>query len=113
LEDRRDEGRPRIYSTNLSAGASNDLSTGTAELYTTAAPTIRILNPTKLAGGAFQFSYTYTPGSGSTVFGTRNLGLPFTNWMVLGSATEVSGGQFQFTDPQTNLPRRFYRVRSP
>jgi len=93
--------------------ANNDLSTGTAELYTTTAATITILNPIKLAGGAFQFSFAYTPGAGSTVFTTTNLALPFTNWTTLGSATEVSPGQFQFTDTQTNLPRRFYRVRSP
>lgn len=94
--------------------ANNDLSTGTAELYTTTVPTIRILSPTRLAGGAFQFSFTNTPGAGSTVFTTTNLGLPFTNWTTLGSATEVSPGQFHFTDPQaTNNSKRFYRVRSP
>jgi PKD repeat protein len=94
--------------------ANNDLSTGTAELYTTTVPTIRILNPTRLAGGAFQFSFTNTPGAGSTVFSTTNLGLSLGNWTTLGSATEVSAGQFQFTDPQaTNNSKRFYRVRSP
>ena len=94
--------------------ANNDLSTGTAELYTTTAPTLTIHNPTKLAGGAFQFSFTNTPGAGSTIFTTTNLAVPFTNWTTLGSATEVSPGQFQFTDPQaTNNSKRFYRVRSP
>ena len=43
-----------------------------------------------------------------------NPALRLGNWSVLGSVTEVSPGQFQFTDPQaTNSPRRFYRVRSP
>jgi len=94
--------------------ANNDLSTGTAELYATTVPSISILNPIRLAGGAFQFSFTNTPGAGSTVFTTTNLGLPFTNWTTLGSAMEVSPGQFQFTDSQaTNNSRRFYRVRSP
>ncbi len=94
--------------------ANNDLSTGTTELYTTTVPTIRILNPTRLAGGVFQFSFTNTPGAGSTVFTTTNLGLSLPNWTTLGSATEVSPGQFQFTDPQaTNNSKRFYRVRSP
>lgn len=94
--------------------ANNDLSTGTAELYTTTVPTIRILNPTRLAGGVFQFSFTNTPGTGSTVLSTTNLGLPLANWTTLGSATEVSPGQFQFTDPQAaNSSKRFYRVRSP
>ncbi len=79
---------------------NNDLSTGTTELYTTLVPTIRIVNPTRLAGGVFQFSFTNTPGAGSTVFTTTNLGLSLANWTTLGSATEVSSGQFQFTDPQ-------------
>jgi hypothetical protein len=93
--------------------ANNDFSTGTAELYTTTVPTIRIVN-TRLAGGVFQFSFTNTPGAGSTVFSTTNLGLSLPNWTTLGGATEVSPGQFQFTDPQvTNNSKRFYRVRSP
>src|SRR5688572_21903782 len=36
-----------------------------------------------------------------------------TNWVALGSVTEVSPGQFQFTDRQTtNSHQRFYRVRT-
>jgi len=94
--------------------ANNDLSTGTTELYTTTLPTIRILNPIRLAGGGFQFSFTNTPGAGSTIFSTTNLSLSLSNWITLGSATEILPGQFQFKDPQaTNGPRHFYRVRSP
>lgn len=94
--------------------ANNDLSTGTAELYTTQEPLISILNPTKIAGGAFEFFFTNTPNAGSTVFSTTNMGLSLANWTILGSATEVSPGRFEFTDPRaTNNSRRFYRVRSP
>jgi hypothetical protein len=95
--------------------ANNDLSTGTAELYTTTVQSILLMNPTLLTVGAFQFSFVFTPGAGSTVFSTTNLGLPLVDWTTLGSATEVSPGQFQFTDPQatTNYPQRFYRVSSP
>src|SRR6266446_7391128 len=36
------------------------------------------------------------------------------DWTSLGSATEISPGQFQFTDTQaTNFPQRFYQIRSP
>jgi len=36
-----------------------------------------------------------------------------TNWTALGGVTEISPGQFQFTDPQaTNSPQRFYRVQA-
>jgi hypothetical protein len=53
-------------------------------------------------------------GEDSTVFAATNSSLPLANWTTLGSATEVSSGQFQFTDPQaTNNAKRFYRVRSP
>jgi len=93
---------------------NNDLSTGTTELYTTTLATILLAKPTKLAGGGFQFSFAYTPGASTTVFSTTNVALPFANWTSLGSATEVSSGQFQFTDPQASSnAKRFYRVSSP
>jgi len=86
----------------------------TAEIYTTTSANILLSNPMSLAGGAFQFSFTYTPGASSTVFATTDLTLPTTNWTTLGSATEVSSGQFQFTDTQAaNFRSRFYRVSSP
>jgi hypothetical protein len=67
-----------------------------------------------LPGGAFQLGFTNVPGLSFTVFATTNAGLPFTNWMRLGAVTEVSPGQFQFTDSQaTTDAQRFYRVRSP
>ncbi|MGD0745840.1 MAG: kelch repeat-containing protein [Verrucomicrobiota bacterium] len=75
---------------------------------------IVLTNTVKLPGGACRFGFTNTPGLGFTALATTNLALPLNNWMVLGSVTEVSPGQFQFTDLQaTNIPRRFYRVRSP
>lgn len=85
-----------------------------AELYSSIfIPTIILTNTTRLPGGAFQFSFTNTPGAGSTVFYTTNLSVPVTNWTALGSATEISPGLFQFTDSPPLNSRRFYRVRSP
>jgi alpha-tubulin suppressor-like RCC1 family protein len=67
-----------------------------------------------LTSGAFQFGFTNTPGAFFSVFAATNPALPLSNWTSLGDPTEVSAGQFQFTDPQaTNSPRCFYRVRSP
>jgi len=64
--------------------------------------------------GAFQFAFTNTPGLNFTVFNTTNLAMPFTNWNRVGNATEISSGQFQFTDSTgPNNPRLFYRVTSP
>jgi hypothetical protein len=51
---------------------------------------------------------------GFTAFSSTNVSLPFTSWTRLGFATEVSAGQFQFTDSQAaNSSACFYRVRSP
>jgi hypothetical protein len=66
------------------------------------------------ANGTFQFTFTNTPGAPFSVLATTNLTRPFNTWTPLTGLTEVSPGQFQFTDPQaTNTPRRFYRVHSP
>lgn len=76
--------------------------------------TLAISNGAKQLGGAFQLSFTYTPGATVTALYATNPATPLTNWSVLGSATETSPGQFQFTDPQAaNGTQRFYRVRSP
>jgi hypothetical protein len=70
--------------------------------------------PTRLANGSVQFGFTNSSGILCSVFASTNPALPFSNWTLLGAATEMTPGQFQFTDTQaTNNPRRFYRVRSP
>jgi hypothetical protein len=75
---------------------------------------IILTNSTPLPGGGFQFSFTNTPGMSFTAYGTTNLVLKFTNWTRLGTATEISSGQFQFTDASgAGNQRRFYRVTSP
>ena len=75
---------------------------------------IVLTNPTRLPGGAFQFSFTNVSGAAFTALAATNVSLVLSNWTVLGGATEISAGQFQFTDPQaTNYSQRFYRVRSP
>jgi hypothetical protein len=79
-----------------------------------ALPPICLSKPAKPPGGACQFTFTNTPGLGFTVLAATNPALPGCSWTVLGSATEVSPGQFQFTDSQAaSNPRRFYRVSSP
>ncbi|PYI82352.1 MAG: hypothetical protein DME26_17940 [Verrucomicrobia bacterium] len=67
-----------------------------------------------LGNGAFQFGFTNLSGGPFTALATTNLSLPSSNWIALGLATEISPGQFQFTDTAaTNLPYRFYQIRSP
>jgi hypothetical protein len=73
-----------------------------------------LIDPKTLSNGSFQFAFTNRVGALFGVLATTNPALPFTNWTVLGGVTEVSPGQFQFTDPQApNGAQRFYRVRSP
>jgi GH25 family lysozyme M1 (1,4-beta-N-acetylmuramidase) len=75
---------------------------------------IQLIGSMTLSNGAFQFSFTNTPGALFTVLATTNVALPLSNWTLLGAVMEVSPGQFQFSDPQTtNHTQRYYRVRSP
>jgi len=65
------------------------------------------------AGAGLQFGFANTPGASwqFTVWGTTNLALPFSQWQNLGQPSEVSAGNYQFTDGQaTNKPARFYKV---
>jgi hypothetical protein len=75
---------------------------------------ISLTNLSILPDGAFQLSFTNVPGALFNVFGTTNLTDPFTNWIWLGEAAEISPGQFQFADTQeTTNAERFYSVTSP
>jgi hypothetical protein len=66
-----------------------------------------------MASGSFQLSFTNTPGSLFGILASTNPALPLSNWTIMGGATEISPGQFRFTDIQaTNNSRRFYRARS-
>jgi len=77
-------------------------------------PKIVLKDLTLLPTGAFQFGFTNTPGLSFTVYSTTNLLLSLTNWTQLGTAGEISPGQFQFTDTTTDGNQdRFYRVTSP
>jgi N-acetylneuraminic acid mutarotase len=72
-----------------------------------------LINPTRLASGEFQFNFINTPGMRLAAMATTNLSLAPGNWTVLGEATEIAPGQFQFTDPHaTNIASQFYRVSS-
>jgi alpha-tubulin suppressor-like RCC1 family protein len=67
-----------------------------------------------LTNAAYRFAFTNTPGAFFGVLAATNMALPLSAWTSLTGLTEVSPGQFQFTDSQaTNSPQRYYRVRSP
>jgi hypothetical protein len=64
--------------------------------------------------GQLQLKFTGDPTLGYTIVTTTNLNQPLTNWTVLGAATQISNGVFQFTDTSaSNAPLHYYRVRHP
>jgi len=77
-------------------------------------PTAMTLTGVKIVTNGFQFSFTNSAGAVFEVLASTNVGLALSNWTALGGVTEVSPGQFQFTDAQAaNGLRRFYCVRAP
>jgi DNA-binding beta-propeller fold protein YncE len=66
------------------------------------------------SNGVFRFAFTNVQGGLFTVLSTTNLSLPFSNWTVVGTASNIASNMFQFTSqPTTNDPKRFYGVQSP
>ncbi|EEF61791.1 Immunoglobulin I-set domain protein [Pedosphaera parvula Ellin514] len=66
----------------------------------------------KLSNGAFQFAYSNSNSSGQS--GSTYVSTNLTDWTPLGTATQISAGRFEFTDPAaTNYLRRFYQLRTP
>jgi hypothetical protein len=71
------------------------------------------LRPGPRHHGAFQFTFTNSPGVSFTVFTATSPATPAANWATLGAATEITPGVYQFTDASAARdPRRFYRVGS-
>jgi N-acetylneuraminic acid mutarotase len=89
--------------------------TGAVCLVQTTVPPAPILSGISVQpNGVFRFSFTNLPGAPFTVLTTSNLALQLSNWTAIGGLSEISPGQFQFTDPQpASASQRFYRVRSP
>jgi hypothetical protein len=70
---------------------------------------VRLTNQTTSAKGEFQFSFATNPYGTNTVLAAT---CPSGPWNPIGTAAEVSPGEYQFTDTQvTNIAQRFYRVR--
>jgi hypothetical protein len=90
-------------------------STGSGLSVSVPAPTLTILSRAQTPNdGSFKFAFTNNPGALFSVLTTTNLALPLSEWTVRGGVTEISPGQFQFTDPQAAPGgQRFYRLRSP
>lgn len=64
--------------------------------------------------GAFVLSFDNVPGKSFSIYGSNNLVTPLASWILLGTATEISAGQYQFSDPTAGASsKKFYRVTSP
>jgi hypothetical protein len=104
------------YHCRLVAVNTAGTATGPDRTFTTSvgAVSFTLSNVSPLAGGGFRFGFTNLSGLSFEVLGSTNVGLPLSNWIVLGPAVENPSGQYQFTNlGAANVGQGFYRVRSP
>jgi hypothetical protein len=72
------------------------------------------LKATYGTNGVVEFSFVSTPGKTFSVVAATDPSLPLTDWIKIRAVTEISAGQFHFTDPEASKRQQhFYRVRSP
>ena len=99
----------RLYHCRLVASTTLGVMNGNDLTFTTLPPeqpTLR--NQTLTYAGAMYFNAVGTVGTGYQVWASTNL----TNWVSLGTATEISPGNYEFIDAaSTNYPVRFYQMR--
>jgi hypothetical protein len=77
-------------------------------------PPIKLDNGIKLPGEAVQFDFAYMPGAACSTYFTTDASIPLGSWTFLATPTEVSPGQFQFTDPLAGTATlRFYCATCP
>jgi hypothetical protein len=68
-----------------------------------------------MTDGSFVLGFTNVSGAPFSVLSSTDVFAPVSQWAVLGQASEVLPGQFQYSDAQA-LNRdavRFYQLRSP
>lgn len=72
-----------------------------------------VLKNVRRFNNELQFAFTNAPNADFTALTSTNLSLPLINWRALGNVTEISSGQYQFTDSSATNHVQFYRVVSP
>jgi hypothetical protein len=97
---------PRLSGAHVDIGAVE-------RQFTTPATRPLVLKDVTRFTNEFQFAFTNAPNVDFTALSSTNLALPLTNWMALGNVTEISSGQYQFTDTSATNRAQFYRVVSP
>jgi hyaluronate lyase len=106
-----------ILSVNVNGSLGKTYQASFALAATSTNASVPIITSAALTGGVsgpFQLQFTGSSNATYSVLGTTNLLLPLANWPVLGTATQIASGVFQFSDTgTTNNGQRFYRLRSP
>lgn len=72
-----------------------------------------VLKTVRRLANEFQIAFTSAANADFTVLTSTNLAMPFSNWTTLGNVTEISSGQYLFTDSSATNHAQFYRVVSP
>jgi predicted nucleotidyltransferase len=102
---------PATYQATLEvvSGSAHAVATVLVRLTVLAAEPAQINSIALQPNGSVLLAFTGTSGYTQTVFASTNL----EDWTAIGPATQISPGQFQFTDPgATNFTQRFYKVRT-
>ncbi len=73
-----------------------------------------LTNAVMLFGGVAQFDFTYVQGATCSAYAATDASLPFANWTFIDIPTEISPGQYRFTDiAAPTAPLLFYLVTCP
>ena len=72
-----------------------------------------LLSLAKLSDGMVRVGFQDTPALSFTILSSTSLAARVADWGGLGRATEVRPGYYQFMYQFTDIPQRFYAVRSP
>jgi hypothetical protein len=98
----------------LDSGSSHAFTVVPVELRVLAAEAPHITQVSMSSNRVFALRFSGTSGFAHRVLASTNVVAPLGEWVVIGDATQVAPGLFQFTDAAaTNYPQRFYRVHVP
>ncbi len=107
---------PPILPPNYTGQLTNNVAAKTISLLLTRLPGAGPqIASTKISGANLIINGTNgTPNSAFSLLTSTNIGLPLSNWSVVGTGSFDATGNFQFTNAlDGSMPRRFYRLRVP
>ena len=94
---------------------SGGTSVGADGTFTTAAAVpVRLHLGVASVGGRMRFTLAAAAATSFTVVSTTNLALPVSNWIVVGTMTEMSPGHYEYIEvPASTLQQCYYSLRFP